>query len=85
MRVLPLLLTTPTAALATPFFKELGPTKWSIGNELWSIEIGQIYGTKLLYDGKDMVGRQAKGFYAGYGAYPLPLAPLSIEQLLSVC
>ena len=63
-----LLFTFATFVIATPFFEELGPRRWRIGNELWSIEIGEVYGTKLLYQGKDLAG-EAKGFYAGYGVF----------------
>jgi general stress protein CsbA len=62
-----LVFTFITLTSAKPFFKELAPTKWSIGNDLWSIEIGQVYGTKLVYRKKDLIGGVAKGFYAGYG------------------
>jgi rhamnogalacturonan endolyase len=62
------LLTLVSFVSAKPFFKELGPRKWSIGNDLWNIEIGQTYGTKLYHQKKDLIG-VAKGFYAGYGEF----------------
>jgi hypothetical protein len=69
MKVLLLWMIFSNVVFPTPFFRQLGPTKWSIGNDLWSIEIGQIYGTNLYYNERDLVGKGAKGFYAGYGMF----------------
>jgi hypothetical protein len=67
--LLSLLTIAPALVVAKPWFKELGPTQWSIGNDLWSIEIGQFYGVKLYYQKRELVDK-AKGFYAGYGISP---------------
>jgi hypothetical protein len=74
------LLNVVGVVLANPFFKELGPARWSIGNELWSIEIGKTYGTNLVYERKDLIG-VAKGFYAGYGEY-IPHRSLTETSLI---
>ena len=41
-------------------------TGWVIGNGLWNITIGDVYGKKLYYGGRDLIG-DAVGHYAGYG------------------
>lgn len=41
-------------------------TGWIIGNSLWNITIGDVYGKKLFYGGRDLIGN-AVGHYSGYG------------------
>ncbi len=55
----------------TPFLKQLNPaspTGWIIGNELWNITIGEIYGKPLFYKDQDLIGI-AVGHYQGYGMW----------------
>lgn len=55
------------SVLSKPFLKSLNSTTgWVIGNGLWNITIGDVYGTKLLYEGQDLIGK-AVGHYSGYG------------------
>jgi rhamnogalacturonan endolyase len=50
-----------------PFLKSLNSTTgWIIGNGLWNITIGDVYGKKLYYKGQDLIG-DAVGHYSGYG------------------
>ncbi|RDW78251.1 hypothetical protein BP5796_06103 [Coleophoma crateriformis] len=65
-----LVATTHAAANATrssgPFLKSLDSgTGWIIGNDLWNITIGEIYGKSLFYQGQDLIGN-AVGHYSGY-------------------
>ncbi|KAH8819826.1 polysaccharide lyase family 4, domain III-domain-containing protein [Xylogone sp. PMI_703] len=55
------------AALAGqgPFLKALDDGSHVIGNDIWNITIGQTYGTKLYYKGKDIIG-EAVGHYVSY-------------------
>jgi hypothetical protein len=39
---------------------------WILGNDLWNITQGPVYGTKLYYQGKDAIGNAA-GHYVGAG------------------
>jgi rhamnogalacturonan endolyase len=48
-----------------PFLQTITATEHVIGNDLWNITIGPIYGTKLYYKGRDCVG-QAVGHYVSY-------------------
>jgi rhamnogalacturonan endolyase len=53
-----------------PFLKPLNSTTgWLIGNGLWNITIGDVYGKKLYYKGQDLIGN-AVGHYSGYGMQP---------------
>jgi hypothetical protein len=52
--------------MAKPFFKEAGLSTWLIGNDGWNMTIGETFGTKLFFGGRELVGK-AKGHYAGYG------------------
>ncbi|KAK0102170.1 hypothetical protein ONS95_001033 [Cadophora gregata] len=59
---------TPAAASDTvkPFLiPRTSTTGWVIGNGLWNITIGDVYGRKLYYRGHDLVG-DAVGHYSGY-------------------
>ncbi|USP75083.1 polysaccharide lyase family 4 protein [Curvularia clavata] len=47
------------------FLKELGPSTWVLGNDLWNVTQGAQYATKLMYKGKDRVGN-AVGHYVSY-------------------
>ena len=44
-------------------------TGWVIGNGLWNITIGDVYGKRLFYGGRDLIG-DAVGHYSGYGVTP---------------
>ncbi|KAL3425122.1 rhamnogalacturonate lyase [Phlyctema vagabunda] len=59
---------TSVVHAAGPFLQPLTPTSktgWVIGNDLWNITIGDVYGKKLFYKGRDLIGG-AVGFYSGY-------------------
>lgn len=45
---------------------------WVIGNGLWNITIGDVYGKKLYYGGRDLIGN-AVGHYSGYGKVTITL------------
>ncbi|TVY15723.1 Rhamnogalacturonate lyase [Lachnellula arida] len=52
--------------LSKPFLTPLNSTTgWIIGNGLWNITIGDVYGKKLFYGGRDLIG-DAVGHYQGY-------------------
>lgn len=54
-------------AKSKPFLKPLNTTTgWIIGNGLWNITIGDVYGKKLFYQGRDLIGN-AVGHYSGHG------------------
>jgi len=56
-----------TSSISGPFFQSLDSSSgWIIGNDLWNITIGQVYGKKLFFQGQDLIGN-AIGHYAGYG------------------
>jgi hypothetical protein len=48
-----------------PFYLKISDTQHVIGNDLWNITIGPMYGTKLFYKKKDIVGN-AVGHYVSY-------------------
>ncbi len=55
----------------TPFLQQINPNSpigWIIGNELWNITIGEIYGKPLFYKDQDLIGI-AVGHYQGYGMW----------------
>lgn len=52
-----------------PFYLKINDTQHVIGNDLWNITIGPIYGTKLFYKQKDIVGN-AVGHYVSYSLPP---------------
>jgi hypothetical protein len=52
-----------------PFLQTLGPQEHIIGNDIWNVTIGPIYGTKLFYKNKDLVGN-AVGHYVSYSLFP---------------
>lgn len=57
----------PAAELVKPFLiPRTATTGWVIGNGLWNITIGDVYGKKLFYGGRDLIG-DAVGHYSGYG------------------
>lgn len=59
--------TASATELSGPFLESLGSgTGWIIGNDLWNITIGETYGTKLFFQGQDLIGN-AVGHYSGYG------------------
>lgn len=53
-----------TSAQAEPFLQGNNGS-WVIGNDLWNITIGQTYGTKLYFNGHDLIG-DAVGHYVSY-------------------
>jgi rhamnogalacturonan endolyase len=48
------------------FLQQTSNDTWIIGNDIWNITQGPIYGTKLYYQGKDAIGKAA-GHYVGAG------------------
>ncbi|THZ20218.1 hypothetical protein D6C91_04825 [Aureobasidium pullulans] len=54
----------PFVAAGGPFLQQTSNNTWIIGNDLWNITQGSIYGTKLYYQGKDAIGKAA-GHYVG--------------------
>jgi rhamnogalacturonan endolyase len=60
-----------------PFLQTINAAQHVIGNDLWNITIGPIYGTKLYYQGRDCVGR-AVGHYVSYSkkVHPDKMAPV---------
>jgi rhamnogalacturonan endolyase len=48
-----------------PFLQKVDDSTHIIGNDLWNVTIGQQYGVKLYYKGKDLVGN-AVGHYVSY-------------------
>ncbi|KAF2087068.1 polysaccharide lyase family 4 protein [Saccharata proteae CBS 121410] len=48
-----------------PFLQSLNSTHHVIGNDLWNITQGPIYGTPLYYNDRELVGA-AEGHYVGY-------------------
>lgn len=53
-----------------PFLLTVGPQEHVIGNDIWNVTIGAIYGTKLFYKNKDIVGN-AVGHYASYSTFQM--------------
>lgn len=51
-----------------PFLQQIDNSTWVIGNELWNVTQGQIYGTKLYYKDHDCVG-DAVGHYVSYSRF----------------
>jgi rhamnogalacturonan endolyase len=47
------------------FLTQIDNSTWIIGNKLWNVTQGRQYATKLMYKGKDRVGR-AVGHYVSY-------------------
>lgn len=58
------LLFSQLCAAAGPFLQELDGS-WVIGNDLWNITQGAVYGKPLYYRDKDVIG-EAVGHYVGY-------------------
>jgi rhamnogalacturonan endolyase len=54
-----------------PFLKTIGPQEHIIGNDIWNVTIGALYGTKLFYKNRDIVGN-AVGHYASYSWFSPP-------------
>jgi rhamnogalacturonan endolyase len=48
-----------------PFLTQVGNFSWIIGNEVWNMTQGQIYGVSLNYKNRDCVGK-AVGHYVSY-------------------
>lgn len=57
--------TEPRSASPKSFLRDLGNSTWIIGNDIWNMTQGRQYGVKLMYKGKDRVGR-AVGHYVSY-------------------
>lgn len=66
------LLFSRLCAAAGPFFQTLNGS-WVIGNDLWNITQGRVYGKPAYYKGRDIIG-EAVGHYVGYSAAPPFLA-----------
>lgn len=58
------LLLSPLSAAAGPFLQSLNGS-WIIGNDLWNITQGPVYGKQLYYKDHDLIG-DAVGHYVGY-------------------
>ncbi|KAL1645809.1 hypothetical protein SLS58_003693 [Diplodia intermedia] len=58
------LLFSQLCAAAGPFLQTLNGS-WVIGNDLWNITQGSVYGKPAYYKGKDIIG-EAVGHYVGY-------------------
>ncbi|RDW92676.1 hypothetical protein BP5796_02070 [Coleophoma crateriformis] len=56
-----------------PFLQTIDATRHVIGNNLWNVTIGPIYGTKLFYRDHDLVGG-AVGHYVSYNGAASNLA-----------
>ncbi|KAL5402395.1 hypothetical protein PMIN03_010711 [Paraphaeosphaeria minitans] len=56
----------PSTQKLKSFLKDLGNSKWVIGNDIWNMTQGPRYGVKLWYKGKDRVGPTAAGHYVSY-------------------
>jgi rhamnogalacturonan endolyase len=54
-----------------PFLTEAGNRTWVIGNDVWNMTQGPIYGVKLWYKGRDCVD-EAVGHYVSYSNHPIP-------------
>ncbi|KAI5269838.1 hypothetical protein E4T47_06684 [Aureobasidium subglaciale] len=54
----------PLVSARSSFLQQTGTSTWVIGNDIWNITQGPIYGTKLYYQGKDAIG-EAAGHYVG--------------------
>lgn len=63
------LLFSQLCAAAGPFLQTLNGS-WVIGNDLWNITQGAVYGKPAYYKGKDIIG-EAVGHYVGYSITPL--------------
>lgn len=69
MRLVPItfaLAALPFALGKGPFLQQTSNDTWIIGNGIWNITQGPVYGTKLYYQGKDAIG-SAVGHYVGAG------------------
>lgn len=64
----------PFVAAGGPFLQQTSNNTWIIGNDLWNITQGSIYGTKLYYQGKDAIGKAA-GHYVGAGKNQIVFFP----------
>lgn len=49
-----------------PFLLNVNATHNIIGNDIWNITVGPVYGTNLYYKQQDIVG-SAAGHYSGWG------------------
>ena len=55
----------PTERATGPFLTAVDNQTWIIGNEVWNMTQGPIYGVKLWYKERDCVG-EAVGHYVSY-------------------
>jgi rhamnogalacturonan endolyase len=60
------LVALPFTAGRSSFLQQTSNNTWILGNDIWNITQGSIYGTKLYYQGKDAIG-SAAGHYVGAG------------------
>ncbi|KAI5256298.1 hypothetical protein E4T42_01532 [Aureobasidium subglaciale] len=51
----------PLVSARSSFLQQTGTSTWVIGNDIWNITQGPIYGTKLYYQDKDAIGEAADG------------------------
>jgi rhamnogalacturonan endolyase len=66
MRFHLVLVALPFAIGRSSFLQQTNNNTWILGNNIWNITQGPIYGTKLYYQGKDAIG-SAAGHYVGAG------------------
>jgi rhamnogalacturonan endolyase len=64
--LVPALMALPFAVGGSSFLQQTSNNTWVLGNDIWNITQGPIYGTKLYYQGKDAIG-SAAGHYVGAG------------------
>ncbi|KAG8623901.1 hypothetical protein KVT40_008877 [Elsinoe batatas] len=55
---------TGVQALRGPFLDQISTNTWILGNDIWNLTQGPVYGTKLHYRGEDAV-KDASGHYVG--------------------
>jgi rhamnogalacturonan endolyase len=54
----------PLVVGRSSFLQQISNNTWVLGNDIWNITQGPIYGTKLYYQGKHAIG-SAAGHYVG--------------------
>jgi hypothetical protein len=60
------LVALPFTVGRSSFLQQTSNNTWILGNGIWNITQGLVYGTKLYYQGKDAIG-SAAGHYVGAG------------------
>lgn len=65
------------AAATGPFLTAVDKQTWIIGNDVWNMTQGPIYGVKLFYKERDIVGNAA----GHYVSYSMSSPPPSVQLL----